>query len=127
VCRRLALARFPFGQIDSSHKPRPMSERLLSDGQIIGEAVEKWTLLRTIPLIIGNKISKSDKNWQPILCLSNIAEILLAPTVSIHWISPLAELITSFLTVFKSYQHSSKYLLCSTEERICSLQFAIWG
>lgn len=97
-----ALAHFPFGQNDSSHKPRPMSERLLSDGQIVGKAVEKWTLLRTIPLIIGNRISKSDKNWQLILCLRNIAEILLAPTISIHWISPLAELITSFLTVFKS-------------------------
>lgn len=97
-----AIAHFPFGQNDSSHKPRPISERLLSDGQIIGKAVEKWTLLRTIPLIIGNKISKGDKNWQLILCLKNIAEILLAPTISIHWISPLAQLITSFLTVFKN-------------------------
>lgn len=31
-----ALAHFPFGQNDSSHKPGLISERLLSDGQIIG-------------------------------------------------------------------------------------------
>lgn len=35
-----AVAHFPFGQNDPSHKPAPISERLLSEGQIIGKAVE---------------------------------------------------------------------------------------
>ncbi|KAL2099496.1 hypothetical protein ACEWY4_003890 [Coilia grayii] len=97
----VALAEFTFGQNDSSSKPAPISERLVLDGKLAGKAVEKWTLFRTLPFIIGDKIPKSNKTWQLFLCLREIGEIILAPTVSVSWVSYLDFLISSFLTDFR--------------------------
>ena len=97
----VALAGFTFGRNDSSSKPAPISERLVLDGRLAGKAIEKWTLFRTLPFIIGDKIPKDNKEWQLFLCLREIGEIILAPTISASWISYLEFLISSFLTDFR--------------------------
>lgn len=97
----VALAGFTFGQNDASSKPAPISERLVLDGRLAGKAIEKWTLFRTLPFIIGDKIPKDNKTWQLFLCLREIGEIILAPTISASWISYLDFLISSFLVDFR--------------------------
>lgn len=99
VC--VALAGFTFGHNDSSSKPAPISERLVLDAKLAGKAVEKWTLFRTLPFIIGHKIPENNKTWQLFLCLREIGEIILAPTIGASWISYLDCLISSFLTDFR--------------------------
>lgn len=91
---------FSFGQNDCTSKPALISEKVALDGNISGTAVEKWTLFRTLPFLIGSRIEKGNKFWQLYLLVREIGEIILAPTISTDWISNLHELITYFLTDF---------------------------
>lgn len=55
---------FSFGQNDCTSKPALIPEKVALDGNISGTAVEKWTLFRTLPFLIGSRIEKDNKLWQ---------------------------------------------------------------
>ena len=44
-------------------------------------AVKMWSLLRLLPLLIGNKIPENDKTWGIILDIKDIVEILASPHI----------------------------------------------
>lgn len=95
-----SLRKFCYGQNDCTSKPVLIPEKVALNGNISGTAVEKWTLFRTLPFLIGPKIEKDNKFWQLYLVAREIGEIILAPIISTHWISHLHGLITLFLTDF---------------------------
>lgn len=49
------IKRFSFGQNDCPSKPVLISEKVA----VSGKAVQKWTLFRTFPFLIGNRIEES--------------------------------------------------------------------
>lgn len=84
-----SLRKFCYGHNDCPSKPVLITEKVALDGNISGTAVEKLTLFRTLPFLIGPKIEKDNKFWQLSLVAREIGEIILAPTISTHWISHL--------------------------------------
>lgn len=87
---------------DRSAKSVLIPDELAADGTIPGKAVEKWTLFRTLPVLVGNKIREDNTLWLLYLQLRDVGEIILAPTVSIHSICHLHALISLFLIYFKN-------------------------
>ena len=48
-----------------------------------GQAVENWCLIRLLPIILFEKVKKSDDPvWQLFLCLYDIVEIVCAPQIN---------------------------------------------
>ena len=94
------LKKFSFGRNDCSSKPSVIPEKVVLDQNISGTAVQKWTLFRTLPFLIGHKVEEGNKFWQLYLLAREIGEVILAPTISIYWLSHLDSLINQFLTGF---------------------------
>ena len=95
------LQKFAFGQNDRSSKPVSISQRVLQDGSIAGKAVEKWTLMRVLPFLIGKFVPEDNACWKLYLLLRLIADIVLSPAAGPSWISYLETIVSSFLTDFK--------------------------
>ena len=97
-----ALIAFPYGQNDLKDKPVPISLRVLNDGNISGKAVEKWTLLRMLPFLVGEYVSEDDTYWEIFLLLREIADIILAPAIQVSLLSYLNHIITTFIYEFNA-------------------------
>ena len=87
------IANFQFGSSDKCDKCGPFPLDFVSkDTAISGKAVEKWCLLRLLPLLIGDVADDEDKVWQLYILAREITEIVLAPVVDPAWL-PYLELI----------------------------------
>ena len=60
-----------------------------------------WCLARMFPLLIGDLVPEGDKNWENLLNLLHIEEILFAPVTSVPLAAYLAILIKDYLENFK--------------------------
>ena len=66
--------------------------------KIGGHAVQNWTLLRLLPVIIGNKIfDKDDSVWRMLLLLREVVEIVCAPQISVPQISYMQVVIEEYI------------------------------
>ena len=65
-----------------------------------------WTLLRYLPLIIGNKIPENEPHWENFLVLVTIIDYLLAPVISQDDIAFLRYLIEEHHQEFKALYNS---------------------
>lgn len=94
---------FNYGRIDRCTKPSPIN--LEKSGHNIGErAAQTWTLIRYLPLILGDLISKCDKNiWKIISLLLQIMCICFSPTVPLVAIDKLEKLIYDHHILVKRY------------------------
>lgn len=81
---------------DGNNKPcvvNPGSEKLS------GHAVQNWTLLRLLPVLIGDKIHSPVENevWQLVLQLRQIVELICAPAITRGQIAYLKVLIEEYI------------------------------
>lgn len=75
---------------------------LTSFDGIKGHAVETWTLLRLLPLILGNLIKDNeDEFWLLYLRLKEICEFICAPKITTKQVAYLQTLIESYLLEVK--------------------------
>lgn len=95
------LQQFPFGQNDITHRPVLLKPSALQQGAIPGKAVEKLTLFRLLPFLIGSSIPQDNTYWALYLLFRSICDIVLAPVIKTSWLSPLSALITEFLKSFQ--------------------------
>jgi len=63
-----------------------------------GTAVQNWTLIRLLPILIGSKIQDStDEVWQQTMCLRDIVEYVCAPSISTWQIAHLRVLTEQYM------------------------------
>ena len=65
------------------------------------KAVQMWSLLRYLPLIIGNKIPHDNDYWLFLLHLSELVDLIFAPSFTRGMIAYLSQLISEHLHLFK--------------------------
>jgi len=87
------ISNFQFGISDKCDKFVPFPLDCVSkDKAVSGKAVEKWCLLRLLPLLPGDVVDDTDKVWQLYILAGKICEIVMAPVVDPAWL-PYLELI----------------------------------
>jgi hypothetical protein len=86
---------FTFGVADKSDKFVPFPLDFVSkDKSVTGKAVEKWTLFRLLPLVVGDLVPENSEFWKLYLLSREICDIVLAPVIDPAWL-PYLEVIIS--------------------------------
>ena len=89
------IKRFAFIGCDNLDRPPVLAENA---ERLSGHAVQNWTLLRFLPLIIGTLIKDtSDAVWEQCLKLRHITEIVCAPSIDVARIYILNGLIEDYI------------------------------
>jgi len=66
------------------------------------KAVQCWTLLRFLPMLLGNEVDEDDEHWILILHLSHLVDLVFAPKFTESMISYLRQVICDHLHMFSS-------------------------
>lgn len=84
---------FNYGKYESSSKPVSINrEKLLNlDGSSGQSASQMWTLIRNIPLLIGDKITEDNKFWQLFNLMLKLIDTIMAPVITLPETYELAE------------------------------------
>lgn len=83
---------------DRPNKPASVN---LKGKKLGGHAVQNWTLLRLLPLIIGDKVDTSDEVWTLYLLLKGICELVCAPALRESQIDLMQTYIDKYLMARK--------------------------
>lgn len=70
---------FPYQFSDKVDKPKPLPKTLMSKGTIGGNGHENATLLRLLPLLIGNAVPKTSGPWAVLMELKDLVELAMCP------------------------------------------------
>lgn len=73
-----AIKKFKYPFSDRTHKPQPIPKFYASKGTIGGNGHENWTLLRLLPLLIGDCVVENDKTWEILMLLKDILELAVS-------------------------------------------------
>lgn len=71
---------FPYKYSDKTNRPQKISEKVLVSKTTGGNGHENWTLLRLLPLLIGDVVPANDDAWSVILELKDIVELVASST-----------------------------------------------
>lgn len=96
-----ALQYFPYKFSDKTNSPQRISVNFHLTGTIGGNGHENWTLLRLLPIIIGDEVPENDDAWSLILELKDIVEILASSTFTNESICYLEAKIFEHWTLLK--------------------------
>lgn len=72
---------FPYRWADKRDAPQPVPLTFAARKTVGGNAHENWTLLRLLPLIVGERIPESEPTWLVLMDLKDIVELVLS---SVH-------------------------------------------
>jgi len=64
------------------------------------KAVQCWALLKYLPIVLGDIVPTNDKHWLFLLHLSELVDLLFAPTFTVGMVTYLRELIADHLSLF---------------------------
>lgn len=95
-----------FGYNDKPNKPYELTENF-SKG-IKMTASRLWSLLRFLPLMIGDFVPENEIVWEFLLILKDIVDIVLSPVISIDYISYLSDLLNEHHNLFKEIFKDAK-------------------
>jgi len=96
------LKSYPFKFKDAVNKPQRIPDKFAGNGTVGGNATENWTLLRMLPILIGQKVPIDSDEWHLIMELKDIVELCFAPAITEHAIGYLATKITDHKRLFKA-------------------------
>lgn len=101
------IKQFSYQESDAKSAPSEMSEK---GTKLDGQAAENWTLLRLLPIIIGEKITDTeDSVWQLTIQLKELVELVCAPKISLSQIAFLGAMITDYLELFPTQKLKPKH------------------
>jgi len=87
------LKRFKFIGTDARDKPG-----VISQGHSLGgHAVQNWCLLRLLPILLHNVVCASNEEWQLLLLLREIVELVCAPKITLTQILYLSRLVMLYI------------------------------
>lgn len=93
------IKQFSYQGSDATSTPSEVVEKGVKIG---GQAAENWSLLRLLPVIIGEKITNTDDPvWQLTVQLKELVEIICAPRISLSQVALLNVLIVEYLETRK--------------------------
>lgn len=93
---------FHYRFMDRVNKPQCISLNFAAAGTVGGNATENWTLIRLLPLLIGESVNKGDMAWDLLMDLKDIVELCFAPKISESAVGYLASKITDHKLLYKS-------------------------
>nr|XP_054599134.1 uncharacterized protein LOC107389155 isoform X1 [Nothobranchius furzeri]XP_054599135.1 uncharacterized protein LOC107389155 isoform X1 [Nothobranchius furzeri] len=74
-----AISSFNFKWSDKTNRPHPVAQSFASKKTVGGNAHENWSLLRFLPLLLGQSVPCEEPAWQVLLDLKDIVEIIVCP------------------------------------------------
>ncbi|XP_036419954.1 uncharacterized protein LOC118803580 [Colossoma macropomum] len=92
---------FPYKLLDKTNRPQQIPKSFALKGSIGGNCHENWTLLRLLPLMIGDKIPEKEKTWQILLDLKDIVELLATSQFSNETLCYLESKISDHRSLLK--------------------------
>lgn len=100
------ISEFKYDSFDMKNKPAPVRKGSSSLG---GSAVQNWTLLRLLPLIIEGLIKDPDDEvWKAYLKLKHICEFVCAPAIHDDQVTELDLLIKEYLKERSIFSQKTK-------------------
>ena len=104
------LINFNFGYSEKD-KPLPILSTILkSDKKIRASASQMLLLVRTIPFLIGDKISENEDHWVCFMLLRKILDVILSPIITENFCSSLKLLIIEHHSNFVHLYGASLYI-----------------
>lgn len=93
------IKQFSYHGSDATSTPSEVAEKR---DKIGGKATENWSLLRLLPILIGEKITDTDDPiWQLKIQLKELVELICAPKISHSQVALLSVLIVEYLETRK--------------------------
>lgn len=74
-----AISSFNFKWTDKTNRPHPVALSFASKKTVGGNAHENWSLIRFLPLLIGQSVSCEEPAWQILTDLKDIVELVVSP------------------------------------------------
>lgn len=96
-----ALQYFPYKFSDKTNSPQRIPVNFHLTGTIGGNGHENWTLLRLLPIIIGDEVPENDDAWSLILERKDIVEVLASSAFTSESICYLEAKIFEHRTLLK--------------------------
>lgn len=96
-----AIVNFVYVGKDAVNKPQKIPINFKNKKSIGGNATENRTLLRLLPLLIGEKIPVNEPKWELVLLLKEITQLCFAPLLCEADVLYLELKISSHLELFK--------------------------
>ncbi len=69
---------FPYKWSDKTDAPQQVPPNFATKKSVGGNAHEKWSLLRFLPILIGSKIPEGDPTWEVLLVLKDKVELIVS-------------------------------------------------
>lgn len=93
------IKQFSYHGSDATSTPSEVAEK---GDKIGGKATENWSLLRLLPILIGEKITDTDDPiWQLTVQLKELVELICAPKISHSQVALFSVLIVEYLETRK--------------------------
>ena len=90
--------------VEKTHKPLQLN-KLTEPGQGLAptmKAMQYWTFLKYLPLILGRFVASDNKNWHFLLHLSHVVDLIFAPKFTTDMITYLRSVVEDHLTEYIS-------------------------
>ncbi|XP_059195156.1 uncharacterized protein LOC131976241 [Centropristis striata] len=71
---------FPYQHTDKVNRPKAIHKTFMTRGTIGGNGHENATLLRLLPLFVGNKVPEGNAAWAVLMELKEVVELALCPS-----------------------------------------------
>ena len=88
--------------VEKTHKPLQLN-KLTEPGQGLTptmKALQYWTLMKYLPLILGSSVTPDSKHWHFLLHLSHLVDMVFAPRFTHDMICYMRSVIEDHLTMF---------------------------
>ena len=102
---QMTIKGFKYHGNDSRNKP---TEYKYCKKKLVGHAVQNWTLLRLLPLLIGDKVKPNNKVWKLYLLLKSIVELICAPALTREQVEKMRSLIDIYMQKRKRLSNKCK-------------------
>lgn len=77
-----SIVNFPYIHYDKVNKPHKIPKSSFLKGTAWGNGHENWTLLRLLPLMIGDRVPENEPAWEILMDLKDITEIVVSTKFS---------------------------------------------
>ena len=107
------ITNFAYGAADKKNKPEEIAASALKtkDSALKNSAAQMWCLLRTLPLMIGDKVARGHPHWGLLLKLRDIMDITFAREITDGMCEFLRSLVEDHHTLFKGWATCRWYLV----------------
>ncbi|XP_071814886.1 uncharacterized protein [Apostichopus japonicus] len=97
-CLNARIRHFQYKFTDKVNQPQIIGTNFRSKNTIGGNQSENWTLIRLLPLLVGEHVPQNDMVWDVLLSLKDIVELVHSPVFT-------EEMITSLDAKIHDHKH----------------------